>query len=146
MKNPFIMMGLLRRIKLIFLFFFVYFKPRKRRFQGRKTVNLSIPQSETSSTKLSHIEEFISSSPTYESVPDFQRVQITGDYASGVSHTCRANVPRRTLVAPRRLPSLCRCCLPLLPCFLCNSVLLLNVSDVSVLLHHPTQRPLYPVY
>ncbi|XP_005357189.1 AMP deaminase 1 isoform X1 [Microtus ochrogaster] len=58
---------------------------RKRRFQGRKTVNLSIPQSETSSTKLSHIEEFISSSPTYESVPDFQRVQITGDYASGVT-------------------------------------------------------------
>uniref|UniRef100_A0A8C6S1G2 AMP deaminase n=1 Tax=Nannospalax galili TaxID=1026970 RepID=A0A8C6S1G2_NANGA len=56
---------------------------RKRRFQGRKTVNLSIPQSETSSTKLSHIEELISSSPTYESVPDFQRVQITGDYASG---------------------------------------------------------------
>ncbi|KAK7810451.1 hypothetical protein U0070_002847 [Myodes glareolus] len=58
---------------------------RKRRFRGRKTVNLSIPQSETSSTKLSHIEEFISSSPTYESVPDFQRVQITGDYASGVT-------------------------------------------------------------
>ncbi|XP_021121388.1 AMP deaminase 1 isoform X4 [Heterocephalus glaber] len=58
---------------------------RKRRFQGRKTVNLSIPLSETSSTKLSHIDECISSSPTYETVPDFQRVQITGDYASGVT-------------------------------------------------------------
>ncbi|XP_005389061.1 PREDICTED: AMP deaminase 1 isoform X1 [Chinchilla lanigera] len=58
---------------------------RKRRFQGRKTVNLSIPLSETSSTKLSHIDECISSSSTYETVPDFQRVQITGDYASGVT-------------------------------------------------------------
>ncbi|VTJ92294.1 Hypothetical predicted protein, partial [Marmota monax] len=57
----------------------------KKRFQGRKTVNLSIPISETSSTKLSHIDECISSSPTYENVPDFQRVQITGDYASGVT-------------------------------------------------------------
>uniref|UniRef100_A0A8C9I8E0 AMP deaminase n=1 Tax=Piliocolobus tephrosceles TaxID=591936 RepID=A0A8C9I8E0_9PRIM len=56
---------------------------RKKRFQGRKTVNLSIPLSETSSTKLSHIDEYISSSPTYQTVPDFQRVQITGDYASG---------------------------------------------------------------
>ncbi|XP_033052862.1 LOW QUALITY PROTEIN: AMP deaminase 1 [Trachypithecus francoisi] len=58
---------------------------RKKRFQGRKTVNLSIPLSETSSTKLSHIDEYISSSPTYQTVPDFQRVQITGDYASGVT-------------------------------------------------------------
>eukprot|EP00071_Canis_lupus_P027019 XP_022260576.1 AMP deaminase 1 isoform X2 [Canis lupus familiaris] len=58
---------------------------RKRRFKGRKTVNLSIPQSEASSTKLSHIDEYISSSPTYQTVPDFQRVQITGDYASGVT-------------------------------------------------------------
>nr|XP_010342354.2 AMP deaminase 1 isoform X3 [Saimiri boliviensis boliviensis] len=57
---------------------------RKKRFQGRKTVNLSIPLSETSSTKLSHIDEYISS-PTYQTVPDFQRVQITGDYASGVT-------------------------------------------------------------
>uniref|UniRef100_A0A8C8ZT46 AMP deaminase n=1 Tax=Prolemur simus TaxID=1328070 RepID=A0A8C8ZT46_PROSS len=57
---------------------------RKKRFFGRKTVNLSIPLSETSSTKLSHIDECISS-PTYQTVPDFQRVQITGDYASGVT-------------------------------------------------------------
>lgn len=68
-------------------FIFLNFKPRKRRFFGRKTVNLSIPQSETSSTKMSHIDEYISSSPTYQTVPDFQRVQITGDYASGVSHS-----------------------------------------------------------
>uniref|UniRef100_A0A7N4V5Z0 AMP deaminase n=2 Tax=Sarcophilus harrisii TaxID=9305 RepID=A0A7N4V5Z0_SARHA len=57
---------------------------RKKRFQSRKTVNLSIPHSETS-TKLSNIEEYISSSPVYQTVPDFQRVQITGDYASGVT-------------------------------------------------------------
>ncbi|KAF3813281.1 hypothetical protein GH733_018445 [Mirounga leonina] len=55
---------------------------RKKRSHGQKTINLSIPQSETSSTKLSHINEYISS-PTYQTVPDFQRVQITGDYASG---------------------------------------------------------------
>lgn len=46
---------------------------------------MSVPQSETSFAKLSHIDEYISSSPTYQTVPDFQRVQITGDYASGVS-------------------------------------------------------------
>nr|XP_035944397.1 AMP deaminase 1 isoform X2 [Halichoerus grypus] len=57
---------------------------RKKRSHGQKTINLSIPQSETSSTKLSHISEYISS-PTYQTVPDFQRVQITGDYASGVT-------------------------------------------------------------
>ena len=68
------------------------FKPRKKRFHGRKTVNLSIPQSEASSTKLSHIDEYISSSPTYQTVPDFQRVQITGDYASGVSCFFPSNV------------------------------------------------------
>lgn len=65
--------------------FFFLFKPRKKRFFGRKTINLSVPQSETSSTKMSQIDEYISSSPTYQEVPDFQRVQITGDYASGVS-------------------------------------------------------------
>uniref|UniRef100_F6R4B7 AMP deaminase n=1 Tax=Monodelphis domestica TaxID=13616 RepID=F6R4B7_MONDO len=58
---------------------------RKKRFGSRKTVTFSVPQSETSSTKLSHIEEYISSSPVYQTVPDFQRVQITGDYASGVT-------------------------------------------------------------
>ncbi|XP_032947833.1 AMP deaminase 1 isoform X3 [Rhinolophus ferrumequinum] len=58
---------------------------RKRRFFGRKTVNLSVPQSETSSTKMSQFDEYISSSPMYQTVPDFQRVQITGDYASGVT-------------------------------------------------------------
>ncbi|KAL0603617.1 AMP deaminase 1 [Plecturocebus cupreus] len=56
----------------------------KKHFQGRKTVNLSIPLSETSSTKLSHSDEYISS-PTYQTVPDFQRVRITGDYASGAT-------------------------------------------------------------
>ncbi|EPY74500.1 AMP deaminase 1 [Camelus ferus] len=58
---------------------------RKKRFFGRKTVSLSVPQSETTSTQLSRIDEYISSSPTYQTVPDFQRVQITGDYASGVT-------------------------------------------------------------
>ena len=67
------------------MFLFFNFKLRKRRFFGRKTISLSVPQTETSSTKLSLIDEYISSSPTYQTVPDFQRVQITGDYASGVS-------------------------------------------------------------
>ncbi|XP_004689678.1 PREDICTED: AMP deaminase 1 [Condylura cristata] len=58
---------------------------RKRHFHGRKTVNLSVPQSETASAQMFHIHEYISSSPTYQTVPDFQRVQITGDYASGVT-------------------------------------------------------------
>ncbi|XP_073665426.1 AMP deaminase 1 isoform X3 [Tursiops truncatus] len=58
---------------------------RKKRYFGQRTISLSVPQSETSSTKLSHIDEYISSSPTYETVPDFQRVQITGDYSSGVT-------------------------------------------------------------
>ncbi|XP_049566147.1 AMP deaminase 1 isoform X2 [Orcinus orca] len=58
---------------------------RKKRSFGQRTISLSVPQSETSSTKLSHIDEYISSSPTYETVPDFQRVQITGDYSSGVT-------------------------------------------------------------
>ncbi|XP_076975921.1 AMP deaminase 1 isoform X1 [Tamandua tetradactyla] len=58
---------------------------RRKNSRKRKTVNLSIPLSEASSTQLSHIDEYISSSPTYQTVPDFQRVQITGDYASGVT-------------------------------------------------------------
>lgn len=68
-----------------FLLFLLHFKPRKKRFSGRKMVSLAIPQSEASSTGMSQIDEYISSSPTYQQVPDFQRVQITGDYASGVS-------------------------------------------------------------
>ncbi|KAJ8784745.1 hypothetical protein J1605_008096 [Eschrichtius robustus] len=60
-------------------------RPRKKRFFGHKTISLSVPQSETSSTTLPHIDEYSSPSPAYQTVPDFQRVQITGDYSSGVT-------------------------------------------------------------
>ncbi|TFJ98597.1 AMP deaminase 1 [Platysternon megacephalum] len=57
---------------------------RKKRI-SLKTIALALPLAKTSATKLSTIEEFIAASPLYQSVPDFQRVQISGDYASGVT-------------------------------------------------------------
>ncbi|XP_074833675.1 AMP deaminase 1 isoform X2 [Carettochelys insculpta] len=57
---------------------------RKKRL-SLKTIALALPVAETSATKLSTIDEFIAASPLYQAVPDFQRVQITGDYASGVT-------------------------------------------------------------
>ncbi|XP_038605360.1 AMP deaminase 1 [Tachyglossus aculeatus] len=57
----------------------------KKRFQSRKTVVLSHPSLEEPSTNLPATDDRVSSSPLYQTVPDFQRVQITGDYASGVT-------------------------------------------------------------
>uniref|UniRef100_A0A8C3RS36 AMP deaminase n=1 Tax=Chelydra serpentina TaxID=8475 RepID=A0A8C3RS36_CHESE len=57
---------------------------RKKRI-SLKTIALALPMTQTSATRLSTIDEFIAASPLYQAVPDFQRVQITGDYASGVT-------------------------------------------------------------
>ncbi|XP_061218760.1 AMP deaminase 1 isoform X3 [Neopsephotus bourkii] len=58
---------------------------RKKRLFRMKTIALAVPVAQKSITRLSTIEEVISTSPLYQTVPDFQRVQITGDYASGVT-------------------------------------------------------------
>ncbi|XP_051494936.1 AMP deaminase 1 isoform X2 [Apus apus] len=58
---------------------------RRKRLLRLKTIALAVPVAQKSSTRLSTIEEAISASPLYQTVPDFQRVQITGDYASGVT-------------------------------------------------------------
>uniref|UniRef100_A0A8C2U3J7 AMP deaminase n=2 Tax=Coturnix japonica TaxID=93934 RepID=A0A8C2U3J7_COTJA len=58
---------------------------RRKRMLSLKTIALAVPLIQKATTGLSTIEEVISTSPQYQSVPDFQRVQITGDYASGVT-------------------------------------------------------------
>ncbi|XP_009330201.1 PREDICTED: AMP deaminase 1 isoform X4 [Pygoscelis adeliae] len=58
---------------------------RKKRLLRLKTIALAVPVAQKSITRLSTIDEVISTSPLYQTVPDFRRVQITGDYASGVT-------------------------------------------------------------
>ncbi|NXC15431.1 AMPD1 deaminase, partial [Corythaeola cristata] len=58
---------------------------RKKHRLRLKTIALAVPVAQKSITRLSTIEEVISTSSLYQTVPDFQRVQITGDYASGVT-------------------------------------------------------------
>ncbi|KFV64000.1 AMP deaminase 1, partial [Dryobates pubescens] len=58
---------------------------RKKRLLRSQTIAFAVPGSQKSPTKLSTIAEVVPTSPLYETVPDFQRVQITGDYASGVT-------------------------------------------------------------
>ncbi|XP_010219515.1 PREDICTED: AMP deaminase 1 [Tinamus guttatus] len=58
---------------------------RKKRLLRLKTVALAVPLAHKATSGLSTIDEVISTSPLYQAVPDFQRVQITGDYASGVT-------------------------------------------------------------
>ncbi|KAM9217214.1 AMP deaminase 1 [Leptosomus discolor] len=58
---------------------------RKKQLLRMKTIALAVPVAKQSITRLSTIDEVISTSPLYQTVPDFQRVQITGDYASGVT-------------------------------------------------------------
>ncbi|NXU75124.1 AMPD1 deaminase, partial [Oreotrochilus melanogaster] len=58
---------------------------RRKRLVHLKTIALAIPVAQKSITRLSDIDEVISTSPLYQAVPHFQRVQITGDYASGVA-------------------------------------------------------------
>lgn len=66
---------------------------RKKHLLSLKTIALAIPLAQK--TGLSTIDEVISTSPHYQSVPDFQRVQITGDYASGVGISWPFNFPMR---------------------------------------------------
>ncbi|XP_009871170.1 PREDICTED: AMP deaminase 1, partial [Apaloderma vittatum] len=58
---------------------------RKKRLLRMNTIALAVPVAQKSLTRLSTIDEVISTTPLYQTVPDFQRVQITGDYASGVT-------------------------------------------------------------
>ncbi|KAK9404597.1 AMP deaminase 1 [Crotalus adamanteus] len=58
---------------------------RKKRLLRLKTIALVVPIAGQRSTKLSTLDEVISTTAMYEDVPKFQRVQITGDYAAGVS-------------------------------------------------------------
>ncbi|NXP70867.1 AMPD1 deaminase, partial [Ramphastos sulfuratus] len=58
---------------------------RKKRLLRSQTIAFAVPGALTSTTTVSTIDEVISTSPLYKTVPDFQRVQITGDYASGVT-------------------------------------------------------------
>ncbi|XP_021232711.1 AMP deaminase 1 isoform X2 [Numida meleagris] len=58
---------------------------RRKRMLSLKTIALAVPLAQKTTTGLSTIDEVISTSPLYQTVPDFQRVQITGDYASGVT-------------------------------------------------------------
>lgn len=81
---------------------------RKKHLLSLKTIALAIPLAQK--TGLSTIDEVISTSPHYQSVPDFQRVQITGDYASGVGISWPFNFPMRlpphlVLACPSRVPT-----------------------------------------
>lgn len=58
-----------------------------------KTTTLAPPLAPGSGPSLAVIEEANSTSPQYQSVPDFQRVQISGDYASGVGTSMAAPFP-----------------------------------------------------
>ncbi|XP_054837636.1 AMP deaminase 1 isoform X1 [Eublepharis macularius] len=58
---------------------------RKKGLLRLKTIALVLPIAGKSSTKLSTIDEVISTTTQYQAVPKFQRVQITGDYAAGVT-------------------------------------------------------------
>lgn len=81
----------------------VFLPGRKKRLFRLKTIALALPVAQKSATKLSAIDEVISTSSLYQTVPDFQRVQITGDYASGVG-TCMAT-PFPVLTATRPVPA-----------------------------------------
>ncbi|KYO48381.1 suppression of tumorigenicity 5 protein isoform B [Alligator mississippiensis] len=60
--------------------------PEKQKKRLRlKTIALVMPVAKRSSTKLSTIDEVMSTSSLYQAVPNFQRVQTTCDYASGVT-------------------------------------------------------------
>ncbi|KAM5181535.1 AMP deaminase 1 [Mantella aurantiaca] len=55
---------------------------RKKRLERLKNVILKVPEAEQ---KQVLVADAADSSPLYKNVPEFQRVQITGDYASGVT-------------------------------------------------------------
>ncbi|XP_053313540.1 AMP deaminase 1 isoform X2 [Spea bombifrons] len=55
---------------------------RKKRLQRLKTIAIKVPEVEK---ELTIVHDSDDSTPLYLTVPDFQKVQITGDYASGVT-------------------------------------------------------------
>ncbi|XP_063306483.1 AMP deaminase 1 [Pelobates fuscus] len=55
---------------------------RKQRLQRLKTIVIKVPEVEK---ELAPLEATDDSAPLYLTVPDYQKVQITGDYASGVT-------------------------------------------------------------
>ncbi|XP_030077385.1 AMP deaminase 1 [Microcaecilia unicolor] len=55
---------------------------RKMRLERLKEISLTVPEVEKCEASVTTVED---STPLYKRVPDFQRVQISGDYASGVS-------------------------------------------------------------
>ncbi|NXM95471.1 AMPD1 deaminase, partial [Sylvia borin] len=59
-------------------------KRRKKLIRMKTTTVLAPPTAPGSGPITAVIEEPTSTCPQYQTVPDFQRVQITGDYASGV--------------------------------------------------------------
>merc|ERR1719187_816243 len=59
---------------------------RKKRIQRCRTMAVpTIALGDKPKTQLSHVVEVEVDTPTYLEVPDFQRVAIIGDYASGVT-------------------------------------------------------------
>ncbi|NXQ35025.1 AMPD1 deaminase, partial [Alaudala cheleensis] len=58
---------------------------RRKKLTRMKTTVLAPPMAPGSGPSPAVTEEANSSCPQYQGVPDFQRVQITGDYASGVT-------------------------------------------------------------
>ncbi|XP_060628557.2 AMP deaminase 1 isoform X2 [Anolis sagrei] len=58
---------------------------KRKRLLRLKTIALVVPLIGKSSTKLSTLDEVMSTNTSYQTVPKFQRVQITGDYAAGVT-------------------------------------------------------------
>lgn len=68
------------------------FCSRKKLIRMQTTV-LAPPTAPGSGPRLAGPEEANSTCPQYQTVPDFQRVQITGDYASGVGNSMAAPFP-----------------------------------------------------
>lgn len=68
------------------------FCSRKKLIRMQTTV-LAPPTAPGSGPRLAGPEEANSTCPQYQTVPDFQRVQITGDYASGVGTAMAAPFP-----------------------------------------------------
>lgn len=73
-----------------------------------KTTTLAPPLAPGSGPSLAVIEEANSTSPQYQSVPDFQRVQISGDYASGVGTSMAAPFPYWPPLWSLPVPQQCR--------------------------------------
>lgn len=109
-----------------------------------KTIALAVPLAQK--TGLSTIDEIISTSPQYQSVPDFQRVQITGDYASGVGISWPFNFPVLTATSSSPCLSLTSAHCHRRPCkmrggSLCFPALHMSYKHLMMFLLCPLQDP-----